>query len=176
MRQLTARFEVHAEAERIYDLIVDPERHTEWQTAVRDVVAISGRNSGVGSSYSALYRVAGRSVEARFVVTAADRPRYHQVTGSATAGRATWTTSIDGGLVAGMSVVTVVLDYELAGNLLGGILAMFTGPRIAREFHRTYANLRALVQYEARVARELTEGAPASAATAGTGEAVSEPG
>jgi uncharacterized protein YndB with AHSA1/START domain len=154
MRQLTARFELDAEPEQVYDVIADPRRHTEWQAAVRDVVAVSGRGGGVGSSYSAIYRVAGRPLEARFVVTAADRPRFHQVTGSSTAGRATWTTAIEAAPGRGRTTVEVVLGYEPAGNLVGGMFALVTGRRIARDFRRTYANLLAIVEREARAARD----------------------
>jgi hypothetical protein len=167
MRQLATRFEVDAGAERVYDLVADPRRHSEWQTAVRQILAVSGRGGAVGSSYTARYRVAGRTLEARFVVTAADRPRLHRVTGTGAAGVATWTTTIAAGDDGRSATVAVALDYELAGNLVGGLMSVFAGRWIARGFHRSYGRLRTLVERETHDEAVVEQPAPSGEAGPG---------
>jgi hypothetical protein len=154
MRQLATSFEVEAGPERVYDIVADPRRHMEWQTAVRQILAVSGRGGGIGSSYTARYRVAGRALEARFVVTAADRPSLHRVSGTSAAGAATWTTTLTAADDR-RTIVAITLDYELAGNLFGGLVGLFAGRRIDRDFHRAYGRLRTLVEREASAAEEV---------------------
>jgi uncharacterized protein YndB with AHSA1/START domain len=144
---LSTTIHVDASPETVFDLIADPSRAPEWQTLLADMGEISGRPGGVGSSYSGFYRVAGRRLEARFVVTAADRPKIHQAAGTARGGWVRWTTFIepaDGG-----ADVRVSLEYELPGEIVRSVLGALTGSRLQRAFHRTYLNLKRVAEAEA---------------------------
>jgi hypothetical protein len=113
---------------------------------------ISGRPGGIGSSYIGYYRVAGRKLAGRFVVTAAERPTLHQVNGTTTGGWTRWTTIIEP--AGDHCVVRVDMEYELPGEIVGSLFGMLTGNRIEREFRASYDRLRALF-HEPRALRAL---------------------
>ncbi len=144
---LSTTVRVEASPEIVFDLIADPARAPEWQTLLADMGEISGRLGGVGSSYSGFYRVAGRRIEARFVVTAAERPKIHQIAGTARGGWVRWTTFIDP--ADGGADVRVTLEYELPGEIVRSVLGALTTSRVQRAFHRTYLNLKRVAEAEA---------------------------
>jgi hypothetical protein len=145
MSQLSTTLRIAAPASAVFDVIADPARSPEWQTLLAEMGAISGRAGGVGSSFVGYYRVAGRKLTGRFVVTAAERPTLFQVNGTTTGGWARWTTMLEPDGEA--STVHVSLEYELPGEIVGSLFGMLTGNRIEREFKRTYDNLKALVEH-----------------------------
>lgn len=168
MSHLSTTIRVEASPEVVFDLIADPTRAPEWQTLLAEMGEISGRPGGVGSSYIGYYRVAGRRIEGRFVVTAAERPRIHQATGTTRGGWTRWTTYIDP--ADGGSDVRVALEYELPGEIVRSVLGVLTGTRLQRAFHRTYLNLKRVAEAEAArpgAGREQIVDGPGSAAHIG---------
>jgi polyketide cyclase/dehydrase/lipid transport protein len=144
MSNLSTTLRIEAPAAVVFDLIADPARSPEWQTLLAEMGDISGRPGGIGSSYVGFYKVAGRKLASRFVVTAAERPRFLQVNGTTSGGWARWTTMIAGD---GPSCeIQVKLEYELPGEIVGSLFGMLTGNRIEREFRRTYENLKRLAE------------------------------
>jgi len=137
---------VKAPADLVYDIVADPVRNTEWQTLVTELGEISGRPGGVGSSYVGYYKIAGRRLEGRFIVTAAERPRLHQAAGTTRGGWARWTTLIDPVDGGASCEVRVSLEYELPGEVVGSLFGMLTGNRLEAEFKRTYENLKQLCE------------------------------
>jgi ribosome-associated toxin RatA of RatAB toxin-antitoxin module len=148
MSHLGTTFRVAAPPDFVFDLIADPSRGPEWQTMITEMGEISGRPGGVGSSYVGFYRVAGRRIEGRFVVTAAERPTLHQAAGTTRGGWARWTTMIEA--TDDGCEVRVDLEYDIPGELLGNLFGLLTGGRLEQEFLRTYDNLRRLAEAEAR--------------------------
>ncbi len=144
MSHLTTTLGIAAAPADIFDLIADPSRSPEWQTLLAEMGAIAGRSGGIGSSFVGYYRVAGRKLPGRFVVTAVERPKLFQVSGTTAGGRARWTTMIEPSGFG--SAVTVTLEYELPGEIVGSLFGLLTGNRLEREFHRTYDNLKALAE------------------------------
>ena len=155
MSHLSTTLRIEAPATAVFDLIADPVRSPEWQTLLDDMSEIAGRPGGVGSSYVGFYKVAGRRLASRFVVTAADRPRILQVNGTTSGGWARWTTMIEDCGTA--CQVQIGLEYELPGEIVGSLFGLLTGNRIEREFRRTYDNLK-------RLAETGTVAAPSAAA------------
>jgi ribosome-associated toxin RatA of RatAB toxin-antitoxin module len=144
MSHLSTTLRIEAPASAVFDLIADPARSPEWQTLLVEMGEISGRPGGIGSSFIGFYRVAGRKLASRFVVTAAERPTVFQVNGTTTGGWVRWTTMID---PAGSAcAVQVKLEYELPGEIVGSLFGLLTGNRIEREFRRTYDNLKRLAE------------------------------
>jgi hypothetical protein len=135
----------------VFDLVADPARAAEWQTLVGEVADISGRPGGVGASYTGYYKIAGRRLEGRFIVTASERPRLHQAAGTTRGGWARWTTMIDPDATG--CAVHVSLEYELPGEIVGSLFGMLTGNRLEHEFLRTYETLRKLAEAEAAAGR-----------------------
>src|SRR5262245_58020975 len=146
MSHLSTTVHVEAPAEVVYDIVADPARGPEWQTLISELGGVSGRPGGVGSSYIGYYKIAGRKVEGRFIVTAAERPTLHQAAGTTRGGWARWTTMI-GPVENGVGVeVRVSLEYELPGEVVGSLFGMLTGNRLEAEFKRTYDNLKRLAE------------------------------
>lgn len=167
MSHLGTTFRVAAPPDIVFDLVADPSRGPEWQTMISDMGEISGRPGGVGSSYIGYYKVAGRRLEGRFVVTAAERPNLHQAAGTTRGGWARWTTIIEP--VDGGSEVRVDLEYELPGEMIGSLFGKLTGNRLEQELNKTYDNLQKLAEAEARRARAWAGAGPRSGTETGTG-------
>jgi len=144
MSHLSTSIRIEAPPAAVFDMIADPARSPEWQTLLVEMGDIAGRPGGIGSSFVGFYRVAGRKLAGRFIVTAAERPRTFQVNGTTTGGWARWTTMIEPDGPA--SRVSVKLEYELPGEIVGSLFGLLTGNRIEREFRRTYDNLKRLIE------------------------------
>ncbi len=144
MSHLSTTLHIAAPAEAVFDVLADPLRGPQWQTLVSELGEVSGRSGAVGSSYVGYYRVAGRRLEGRFVVTASDRPTLLQVAGTTRGGWVRWTTLIEA--VGDGSEVRAMLEYVLPGEILGSLFGMLTGNRLQTELEKTYANLRAIVE------------------------------
>ena len=144
MSHMSTSLHVEAPPWILFDLIADPARSPEWQSLLVEMGEIAGRPGGVGSSFIGYYRVAGRKLTSRFVVTAAQRPRLIQINATATGGWARWTSMIEPATTG--CTLTVRLEYELPGEIVGSLFGMLTGNRLEREFRRTYDNLRAVAE------------------------------
>ncbi len=157
MSHLATTLRIEAPATAVFDLIADPARSPEWQTMLAEMGDIAGRPGGIGSSFVGYYRVAGRRLTGRFVVTAAERPTVFQVNGTTTGGWARWTTMIE---PAGAGcVIHVGLEYELPGMIIGSLLGPFTGRLLEREFRRTYENLKRVAEANTAVLPDLAAAA-----------------
>jgi hypothetical protein len=152
MNHLSTSIHVDASPEIVFDIVADPSRSPEWQTLVAEIGEVSGRAGGVGSSYVGYYRVAGRRVQGRFVVTAAERPSLYQAAGTTRGGWARWTTLIrEAG--AG-SDVRVSIEYELPGEIPASLFGIVTTRRLQREFETTYNNLKRVAEAETEAQAE----------------------
>jgi Polyketide cyclase / dehydrase and lipid transport len=169
MSHLSTTIHVVAPPEIVYDIVADPARAPDWQTLIAEMGDISGRRGGVGSSYIGYYRVAGRRLQGRFVVTAAERPTLHQAAGTTRGGWARWTTIL--APTPGGTEVRVSLEYELPGEIVGSLFGVLTGKRLEKEFTKTYANLKRLAEAESGEAWAPDEDVTASLMT-GTGRAI----
>jgi Polyketide cyclase / dehydrase and lipid transport len=153
---LSTTLSVAAPPEALYDTIADPTRNPEWQSLLLEMGPIAGRVGSIGSGFVGIYRVLGRKLEARFVVTAAERPSLYQVRGTTTGGWARWTTLVsrdgDG------SRVVATLEYELPGEVVGSLFGLLAGRRIERELRQSYDRLKRIAEAEA----EATSGAARS--------------
>jgi hypothetical protein len=144
MSHLSTTVRIEAPAAVVFDLIADPARSPEWQTLLAEMGDIAGRPGGIGSSFVGFYKVAGRKLASRFVVTAAERPRIFQVNGTTSGGWARWTTMLEPD--GSGCTLEVRLEYELPGEIVGSLFGLLTGNRIEREFRRTYENLKRLAE------------------------------
>ncbi|HEX3428181.1 MAG TPA: SRPBCC family protein [Candidatus Limnocylindrales bacterium] len=147
MSHLSTVLVIDAPATTVFDIVADPTRNPEWQTLLAEMGEIAGRPGGVGSSYVGYYRVAGRRLAARFVVTVAERPTLHQVAGTSTGGWIRWTTTLEPR--DHQCELRVSLEYELPGEIVGSIFRMVAGDRIQQEFRRTYERLQRLAEADA---------------------------
>jgi polyketide cyclase/dehydrase/lipid transport protein len=146
MSHLSTTVRVEAPAEIVYDIVADPWRGPEWQTLVSEIGGVAGRPGGVGSSYVGYYRLAGRRVEGRFIITAAERPTLLQSAGTTRGGWTRWTTLIEALEDGAASQVNVTLEYELPGEVVGSLFGMLSGNRLEAEFNRSYRNLKRVAE------------------------------
>lgn len=149
MSHLSTSIVVAAPPALVFDVVADPARSREWQTLVGEVGEIAGRPGGVGSSFVGSYRVAGRRVEGRFIVTAAERPSLLQLAGTTPGGWVRWTTLFEP-TTDGETEVKVSLEYELPGELVRNLYGMLTGHRLEREVERTYERLKLVIEAQVR--------------------------
>ena len=147
MSHLSTTVHVDASPEVVFDILCDPVRGPEWQTMLGELGEVSGRPGGIGTSFAGFYRVAGRRLESRFVVTASERPTLFQLAGTTRGGWTRWTTLLEP--MGRGCEVRVSLEYELPGEIVGGLFGMLTGTRLQAELDRTYDNLRTLAETEA---------------------------
>ena len=150
MSHLSTTLHVDAPPDIVFDLAADPSRGPEWQTLIHELGEVSGRPGGIGSSYTGYYRVAGRKLEGHFIVTAAERPSLLQLAGTTRGGWTRWTTMIEAS-PGGGSDVTVTLEYELPGEIVGNLFGVLTRNRMDQEFRRTYENFKRVVERDAVV-------------------------
>lgn len=151
MSHLSTTIRVGATPETVFDILADPLRGPEWQTLMTELGDVAGRPGGVGTSYVGYYRVAGRRLETRFVVTAAERPTLVQFAGTTRGGWVRWTTLIEPDRDG--SELRASLEYELPGEIIGGLFGFLTGGRIKVELERTYENLRRVAEAESTPGR-----------------------
>jgi hypothetical protein len=147
MSHLSTTIHVDVSPEVVFDILSDPVRGPEWQTMLGELGEVSGRPGGIGTSFTGFYRVAGRRLESRFVVTASERPTLFQLAGTTRGGWTRWTTLLEP--MGRGCEVRVSLEYELPGEIVGGLFGMLTGTRLQAELDRTYDNLRTLAETEA---------------------------
>ena len=65
LSRLSTNLRIAAPAADVYDLIADPSQSHEWQTLLVGMGDIAGRPGAIGSSFVAVYRVAGRRLSSR---------------------------------------------------------------------------------------------------------------
>jgi hypothetical protein len=141
---------VNAAPERIWAIAVDPNRLPEWQTTVVEVRDATGPLDQVGASYTALYRIAGGTLEGRWEVTRADAPRYQELTGTAPGGgRATSRVWLEP--AGGATEARVEIEYELPGGFLGQFASrLFVESALERDLRLSNEKIKAIAESEAR--------------------------
>lgn len=149
MSHLSTTIRVDAPPDIVFDILADPARGPDWQTLMTELGDVAGRPGGVGTSFVGYYRVAGRRLETRFVITAAERPTLIQFAGTTRGGWTRWTTLIEP-VEGGGSELRASLEYELPGEVIGGLFGFLTGSRIKLELERTYENLGRIAEEAAR--------------------------
>lgn len=149
MGQVRDTFRVNVPPERIWAIAVDPKRIPEWQTSVVEVRDATGPLDQVGASYTAVYKIAGRTLEARWEVSRAEPPRYQELTATAPGGgRGTsrvWLEPADGATDA-----RVEIDYELPGGFLGQFAnRLFVERALERDIRHSNENIKAIAETDA---------------------------
>jgi coenzyme Q-binding protein COQ10 len=142
-------FHIDAPPDRAWGLYTDPSRYSEWQAGLGEVKDISGPLDQVGSKFTAVVRVMGRRLEATSEVTKVEPGKLIEQHGSVVGGGpAVSTFRIEP--VSGGTDMTVELDYELPGGLVGDIAdKLFMERAIERQIRHSNENFKALA--EARV-------------------------
>jgi uncharacterized protein YndB with AHSA1/START domain len=148
--RISAVVEIAAPPELVYRVYVD--RFPEWQPAAR-LERIDAGAGPAGSEYVARYRIAGRTLEGRFTVVAADPPRSVRVEAKGVGGIRVWYAASFVATASG-TVVHVEGDYDLPAKLLPNVAHAVLQAAIRREIDRAHARLVELSLQERRAAAD----------------------
>ena len=142
---------IDAPPEGVWDVLRDADRLPEWNEELVAVKDVSGPLDHPGAGYTQVMSFAGRRVEGRFEVTAAEYLKGREI--EATPPLMRYARGRDrlepreGG-----TEVTVELDYELKGGAFGRLLdAVFLRRMMERTFERNGHNLKRLIERPPRL-------------------------
>lgn len=137
---------IEAPVDVCWDLGADASRIPEWQEGVLEVKDITGKLDQVGAGYSTVLRIMGRRLEGRFEVSKVDKPRLVELSGTAPGGgRAKSTVWLEP--AGGGTDLTVEIDYELPGGLIGDVAdKVFMERAVERQIRHSNENFKALCE------------------------------
>ena len=109
---------INAPIEKVFDVVVDPERGSQWASGVSDVINIQGNPGEIGSSSTLIYHVLGIKTTNTFTVSKVEKPRtiLYEISGTFP-GTFQFTLEPQGQATK----VTARLDYSVPGGILGRI-------------------------------------------------------
>ena len=139
-------FHIDASPDRVWALVTDLSRYSEWQAGLVEVKDSSGSLDHVGSKFTAVVQVMGRRLEATSEVTKVEPGKLIEQRGSVVGGGpAVSTFRIEP--VSGGTDMTVELAYELPGGLIGDIAdKLFMERAIERQIRHSNENFKALAE------------------------------
>lgn len=144
MGELSERLRIAATPDVVYELVDDPTRFAEWQPYVALVADIAGRPEGIGTSFMATYRVFGRRLLTRWVITGAEHGRLLETTGTTSGGWAHWRFGLEP--AGDATLLSTTLEYELPGPLFFGPVALVAQAVLRRRLYETIRNLGRLAE------------------------------
>ena len=148
MASVRREIEIAAPPERVWALLSDPERLSQYNVTIVEVRDPTGPLDQVGSSYDAVAKVYGRRIEGRWEVIDVTPMRRILQRGTGAAGaKATVNGTIEpsgDGTRAGVEV-----DYQLPAGFLGEVAnKLFIERSVERDVRHTLENLKELVESE----------------------------
>jgi hypothetical protein len=148
LSRLKRNFLIHAPAERVWRVLVDPERSPEWEAGLVAVKDAGGLLDEADASCTQVMNFRGRPVEGELRVLEAYAPHTRAVRVqpplTATAVRRERLVGTDEG-----TQLTIELSYATRGGPLGAVLNVaITRPRLAMMIAESARNLRRLVEAE----------------------------
>jgi uncharacterized membrane protein len=151
MGHIRESIHIDAPIDQVWDLGAKSERYPEWQTGIVEVKNSTGPIDHVGAKYTAVYKSMGRTLEATFEVTRAEKPRLMEQRGTIPGGG--HGTSLQTAEPAGGGTdVTITMDYDLPGGFVGGLAdKLFMERALERDIRHSNENFKALCEAEAKI-------------------------
>ncbi len=146
MGHVRDKFHVDAPIEAVWELGTNANRFVEWQTNLVDIKDVSGPADRAGTTYTAVYRIAGRKIEGHWEIARAEKPSLLEFKGTAPGGgKAAATNRLER---AGTGTdVTFEMDYELPGGVVGDIAdKLFMERALERDVKHSNENFKALCE------------------------------
>ena len=152
MSKVRSEIEIAAPPERVWEVLIDPERRPQYNVSIVEVHDPSGPLDQVGSAYDAVAKVYGRRIEGRWEVTEVSPMRKIVQRGSGGAGaNATVNGTIEPSGEGTRAAVEV--DYQLPAGFLGEVAnKLFVERSVERDVRHTLENLKELVEGESATA------------------------
>jgi uncharacterized membrane protein len=146
MAEVQHEFRADSPTDRVWAVAIDANRIPQWQANVVEVRDMTGRLDQVGSRYSSVNRLAGRTIEGAREVTRVEAGRLVEVTCTAPGGgqavnRVTFTAH------AGATDVSIEFQYELPAGFLGQFAnRLFVERALRRDIRHSSENFKALCE------------------------------
>ena len=139
--------EIEASPQRVWDIVMDPDRLADWVTIHRSVKNVSDRPLSKGSTMEQGLHMRGFSFTVRWTLSAADEPNHAEWEGRGPAGsKAKIRYELAGGN-DGPTSFDYTNEFTPPGGKLGGVASrVIVGAASEREAHKTLAQLKKLVE------------------------------
>ena len=149
MGQVREAVEIDAPLELCWALNADASRLTEWNQAILAVRDVTGPLDRVGTTYTGVIKAMGRRFDGRNEVMAVVPMKSVDTAGTGVGGARARVRAEFARVGAGTRV-TVTINYELPGGLLGGIAEkLFATRQLESDLRASNAGFKALAEREA---------------------------
>jgi uncharacterized protein YndB with AHSA1/START domain len=147
MSQVTAKIEINAPIERVWDTIMDPDRLGDWVTIHRSVRSVSHRPLTSGATMEQTLRMHGVSFHVNWTLSDVAAPSHAHWEGRGPAGsRAVISYRLDGG-DGSPTVFEYANEFTPPGGRLGNMASrVIVGAASEREAHNSLQRLKALLE------------------------------
>jgi uncharacterized protein YndB with AHSA1/START domain len=145
--EVRAEIEIGAPPDRVWDVVMDPHRLSEWVTTHAGLGKGAPERLGQGDCFEQKLKVSGAAFTVRWTVERCERPRDVKWSGDGPGGsrasvRYTLEERGDSGTLFGYEN-----EFELPGGALGRLAGRAVGDRVSRrESERSLENLRRLLE------------------------------
>jgi len=144
--QVKESIEIDAPVERVWDLIMDPNRLGEWVSTHVSVDNVPAGGLEQGSTFDQRMKLAGKGFDVTWTVTACDAPKRAEWRGEGPAGSSA-SVSYELSEANGGTRFDYVNGFELPGGALGRVAGRVAGDRAARkQSQKTLARLKELLE------------------------------
>ena len=146
MASIRREIEISAPPERVWEVLIDPERLPQYNVTIVEVHDPTGPLDEVCASYDAVAKVYRRRIEGRWEVTdVTPLRRIVQIGAGAAGAKATVNGTIEPSGDGTRAAVEV--DYQLPAGFLGEVAnKLFVERSVERDVRNTLENLKALVE------------------------------
>ncbi len=147
MSQVTARIEINAPIERVWDTVMDPDKLGDWVTIHRSVKRVSHRPLNTGTTMEQTLQLHGVSFHVNWTLADVRPPRRAEWEGRGPAGsRAVISYRLEGGDDQ-PTMFEYSNEFTAPGGRLGHVASrVFVGGASEREAHNSLARLKALLE------------------------------
>jgi uncharacterized membrane protein len=148
MSVVKQRIEINAPIERVWEIVMDPNRFGDWVTIHRSVSHVSEEPGARGARMDQVMHMRGVSFKVHWLLTEVDAPRLAVWEGHGPAhSRAGIRYELSGGSDGRPTVFDYVNDFTPPGGRLGATASRFVvGPASEREAQKSLARLKALLE------------------------------
>lgn len=150
MGRITDSVDVDAPLEVCWALNADVARLTEWNHAVVEVRNVSGPLDRVGTTYTGVIRAMGRRFDGRNEVTRVEPMKSVDTAGTGVGG-AKARVHVEFTRRGAGTRITVTMDYDLPGGVLGGIAGkVFATRQLEEQLRASNAGFKVVAERDAQ--------------------------
>jgi uncharacterized protein YndB with AHSA1/START domain len=147
MSTVSAKIDIEAPIERVWETVMDPRRLGDWVTIHKSVSHISDSPLRAGSTMDQSMHVRGLTFKVHWTLMSVDSPRHAEWEGGGPAhSRAVIRYELSSN-DDGRTTFQYTNEFHVPGGRLGNVASrMIVGATSEREAHRSLARLKALIE------------------------------